>query len=165
MNIKTWSVISILMIIVFATNICAKSELEQKLERVVEDFRVSINEHSDEEKFSNLFLHETITWVAIYTGKTRKARLEENPSFRYSPSNYKTFYSKMRDGYEEKFYNLDMNIRKEFATVSFDYTFSIDSKLNNWGTEYWSLVLVEGEWKITSVTFSVNLQRFEKSPF
>jgi len=58
-----------------------------------------------------------------------------------------------------------IDTRGDFATISFDYSFSFDSKIQNWGIEYWSLILVNENWKITSVTRSMNYQDIEKCPF
>jgi hypothetical protein len=37
--------------------------------------------------------------------------------------------------------------------------------VSNWGTEYWSLIKLNGSWKITSVTWTTNLEQLEKCPF
>ena len=41
------------------------------LNQVIEDFRTSIIDHNDWNKFSDLFLHDSITWASINVGKTR----------------------------------------------------------------------------------------------
>lgn len=126
---------------------------------------LKILEHNDVEKFSNLFLHDSITWAAIITGKTKKRLLQQKPDFTFQTSNYKTFFEELKDGSEEKFYNVKIDVRNEFATVSFDYSFNFNSKIQNWGTEYWSLILINDVWKITSVTWSMNIEEIEKCPF
>lgn len=136
-----------------------------KLKRVVEDFRTSIIEHNDVEKFDNLFLHDSITWSAIFTNKTKQKALEQMPDFKFHSTSYKLFYEKLKDNSEEKFYNVEINRRSEFATISFDYTLSINSNIQNWGTEYWSLILIDDMWKITSVTWTMNNEEIEKCSF
>ncbi|WP_339143417.1 nuclear transport factor 2 family protein [Croceitalea sp. MTPC5] len=138
---------------------------ERKLKQVIEDFRTSIIEHDSIEKIGNLFLHDSITWAAIFTNKTKKAAMAHMPDFRFHSTDYKTFYTNLKEKSEEKFYNLKIDERGEFATISFDYSLSIDSKVQNWGTEYWSLMLVNGIWKITSVTWTMNNEEIEKCPF
>ncbi len=135
------------------------------LEKIVEDFRVAIIEREDFEKFSNLFLHDSITWAAIVTKDTKKMVLQQKPDFTFQGSNYKSFFENLKDGSEEKFYNVQIDVRDEFATISFDYSFNINDTVQNWGTEYWSLILVNDQWKITSVTWSQNLQQIEACPF
>ena len=60
---------------------------------------------------------------------------------------------------------MKIDTRGEFATISFDYSFSFNSKIQNWGVEYWSLILVNEKWKITSVNWTMNYQDIEKYPF
>ena len=100
--------------------------------------------------------HDSITWSAIFTGKTKEIALKQMPDFTFHSTDYKTFYNTLKDNTEEKFYNVQIDERDRFATISFDYTLSVDSKIQNWGTEYWSLMLVNGLWKITSVTWTMN---------
>jgi hypothetical protein len=137
----------------------------QALKQIVEDFRTSIIEHADEEKFANLFLTDSITWGAIVTGKTKAHVLKQNPDFTFQTIDSKGFYKVLKDGDEEKFYNVNIDVRGDFATISFDYSFNSKSVIQNWGTEYWSLILVNDSWKITSVTWSMNMEQLEKCPF
>ncbi|MEM9001218.1 MAG: hypothetical protein AAGB24_13220 [Bacteroidota bacterium] len=138
---------------------------DSALKQVIETFRVSIIEHTDVDKFSDLFLHDSVTWAAIITGETKKRVLKKRPDFTFLATDHKSFFEKLKEGSEEKFYDVKIDVRDEFATVSFDYSFSVNAKIKNWGTEYWSLVLVNNTWKITSVTWSQHLEQFEKCPF
>ena len=162
---KTTIVLLIGILFVFQINAQEKENHIQALNQVVEDFRTSVIEHSDDEKFFNLFLHDSIVWSAIFTGKSKEEMKKRRPDFVTYSSNFKDFYKMPEDGVEEKFYNVDIDVRDEFATISFDYTFNVNSNIQNWGTEYWSLMLVENSWKITSVTWSMNMERHEKCPF
>lgn len=137
----------------------------QALKQIVEDFRTSIIKQNDEEKFANLFLNDSITWGAIVTGKTKTHVLKQNPDFTFQAGSPKGFYEIIKDGDEEKFYNLNINVRGDFATISFDYSFNSKSVLQNWGVEYWSLILIKDSWKITSVTWSMNMEQLEKCSF
>ncbi len=155
--------ISILLIPFFIN--AQNKNSNRKLKQVIEDFRTSIIEHNDVEKFSNLFLHDSITWSAIFSNKTKKMALKQMPDFTFHSTNYETFYENLKENTEEKFYEVEINERSEFATISFDYTLSINSKIQNWGTEYWSLILINDTWKITSVTWTMNNEEIEKCPF
>jgi hypothetical protein len=149
----------------FFINAQTTKDFKAELEKVIDVFRVSIIERNDFEKFSNLFLHDSITWAAIITGETKKKVLQQKPDFTFQTSNYKAFFEDLKDGSEEKFYNVKIDVRNEFATISFDYSFNVNSKTQNWGTEYWSLILINNIWKITSVTWSQNMQKLEACPF
>lgn len=160
--------IKIVLIIVLLSSLAQAQITEhhnQALKQIVEDFRTSIIEHNDEEKFSNLFLNDSITWGAVVTGKTKARVLKQNPDFKFQSGDPRSFYKSLKDGVEEKFYNVSINVRGDFATISFDYSFNLKSVIQNWGMEYWSLVLVNDSWKITSVTWSMNMEKLEKCPF
>lgn len=160
--------IKIVLIIVLLSSLAQAQITEhhnQALKQIVEDFRTSIIEHNDEEKFSNLFLNDSITWGAVVTGKTKARVLKQNPDFKFQFGDPRSFYKSLKDGVEEKFYNVSINVRGDFATISFDYSFNLKSVIQNWGIEYWSLVLVNDSWKITSVTWSMNMEKLEKCPF
>ncbi|WP_271783149.1 hypothetical protein [Aquimarina algiphila] len=149
----------------FFSNAQSSDVTNHKLEQVIEGFRTSIIEHNNFEKFSNLFLHDSITWASIFTNKSKEMVAKKMPDFVFTSSDYKTFYNNLADGSEEKFYNIKMDVRDQFATISFDYTLAVNSTIQNWGTEYWSLMLVNNSWKITSVTWSMNIEKVEKCPF
>jgi hypothetical protein len=140
-------------------------ENNQQLYQVVEDFRTTIINQNDEEKFYNLFLHDSITWAAIVTGKYKEVVLAQKPDFTFQSTDYKSFLKMLETGDEEKFYDVKIAVRNEFATISFEYTFNKNGDIENWGTEYWSLILINDSWKITSVTWSMNLEKLEKCPF
>ncbi len=142
-----------------------EDQIKSAIYQLIEDFRISIIEHKDEEKFANLFLHDSITWAAIYVGDTKNKLLEQQPNFTFQPGDYKSFYNMLKDGFEERFYDIKIDIRDEFASVTFDYTFNVNSVIQNWGIEQWSLMLVNGQWKITSVTWSMNMEQIQKCPF
>ena len=157
--------ISILILIIPIYISAQTKSSNKKLNQVLEDFRTSIIDHNDIEKFSNLFLHDSITWSAIFTNKTKEMALKQMPDFTFDSSNYTTFFKGLKDGTEEKFYNVKIDQRDKFATISFDYTLSINSKIENWGVEYWSLMLINDTWKITSVTWTMNSEEIEKCSF
>ncbi len=137
----------------------------QALLQIVEDFRISIIKQNDEEKFTNLFLNDSITWGAIVTGKTKTHVLKQKSGFTFQSSDLMSFYKNLNPGDEEIFYNVIISVRGDFATISFDYSFNSKSVIQNWGVEYWSLILVDDSWKITSVTWSMNMEQLEKCPF
>jgi len=157
----------LLLSLLFASTVLfgQSKDSEEQLKHIIEDFRVAIITQNDFEKFSELFLHDSITWAAIFTQKTKDIILKQTPDFAFHSGDYKTFYKSLEGKTEEKFYNVKINRRGDFATISFDYIFLLNSEIQNWGTEYWSLILVNNKWKITSVTWSMNYQDIEKCPF
>ncbi|MEO0505912.1 MAG: prolyl oligopeptidase family serine peptidase [Bacteroidota bacterium] len=141
---------------------------QNEIYQVLEDFRIGIISLEDEDEWSELFLHDTITWAMIREGQTELVKNSENPTFRFYSSNPISFFKFLKSKnqqFEEKFFNIMVSTNDKFATVDFQYTFNQNGKILNWGKEHWSMLKVKGEWKISSVTWTENLQTLEKCPF
>lgn len=52
----------------------------------------------------------------------------------------------------------------QMASVTFNYDFRINDRIQNWGLENWQLAKVDNQWKIVSLLFSVRLQALEAAP-
>jgi len=128
--------LSFLFLFPLLSNGQGTQEDERAIRQLSEDFRVSIIERNDSAKFSSLFLHDSISWAAIVTGKTKEMIHAKKPDFTFVASDFKSFYKRLKEGSEEKFYSLDVTVRNQFATVSFDYSFVVGEQIQNWGTEY-----------------------------
>lgn len=141
-------------------------EDSSNLNNVIETFKTAITGASKEATFYNLFLHDSITWATTMEGKTKEIRKSGDNYWPLVSSSFKKFFEYVKDrNCEEKFYNIEINQDNNFATIKFDYTFQEDDEILNWGKEHWTLLKVEGHWKITSVLWTTNLQDIEKSPF
>ena len=136
------------------------------LNQVINTFKNAITDDSKETDFYNLFLHESITWDTVLEGKTKDKLQSTGKQRPFGASNFKDFYSFVsNNNCKEDFYNITIGYDHNYATLSFDYTFLKDDKIQNWGKEYWTLLKVEGQWKITSVIWTTNYQNIEKCPF
>ncbi|WP_240723513.1 hypothetical protein [Flavobacterium sp. GT3P67] len=82
----------------------------------------------------------------------------------YFESTYKEFYRLLSDASEEKFYNIDIKEDGSIAAVTFDYSFWKSKIKANWGTESWGLIKVNGNWKITTVLFSLESEKINPEP-
>lgn len=143
-----------------------KSDSTQELKALIETFRVAVIDQNREKEFYDLFLHDKITWVTIYEGKTKEKLLSNNRYRPFISSSFTEFYEFLKSGkYEEKFYNVEISSDKNYANIKFDYTFHKEDKIQNWGKEYWTLLKTNGKWKITSVIWTTNLEEIEKCPF
>ncbi len=120
----------------------------------------------DSVTFYSLFHNDPIVWVGVFKEKThedimKKSTHKEN----YFTSTYKGFFRSiggMSDmsgmgGAEEKFKNVIIIADESIASVTFDYSFWGNNEKINWGKESWGLVKINGQWKITSVIFSIEL--------
>jgi len=156
------------ILIIFTFFITIANAQFEKINKVVEDFRLGIITLESEKEWSKLFLHDSITWAMVKEGKTEVARNLKNPNFGFFSSDPSAFFKFLKGKnrqFEEKFYDVNISSTNQFATVEFLYSFHENGKILNWGKEYWSLLKVKGDWKITSVTWTENSQNIEQCPF
>jgi len=52
----------------------------------------------------------------------------------------------------------------QMASITFDYDFRVNDQVQNWGKESWQLVKADGQWKIVSLLFSMQLQQVQPAP-
>ncbi|MDD7885474.1 hypothetical protein [Flavivirga sp. 57AJ16] len=139
----------------------------QKLYSVVNIFKTSFYDSTKEQEFYDLFLHDSITWASVYEGKTKEFLKTKEDYQHFFSGNFMDFYEylKREGNCEEDFYNLVINVDNNHATISFEYTFKKKNEIQNWGKEYWTLLKVDGNWKIAAVLWTMNYQNIEKCPF
>lgn len=65
---------------------------------------------------------------------------------------------------EERFYNPQIRTDGQIATVTFDYDFTADGQLQNWGQESWQMVKTTAGWRILHLLFSYRIQAVEPAP-
>jgi hypothetical protein len=131
---------------------------------VVEQFRTSII-NKDKPTFISLFYSdkpELVTWQFVADDARIKRFQEKFPEARkarHLPNvNYLAFIDTIvakKQRAEEKFSNIQIRTDGEIGSVSFDYSYVVEEKEENWGYEMWHLVRTEKGWKIISVIFSV----------
>ncbi|NAY93345.1 prolyl oligopeptidase family serine peptidase [Muricauda sp. JGD-17] len=140
----------------------------EDIERVIEDFRLGIIHLESEQQWSRLFLHDSITWAMIREGKTEIDHYEKDPHWKFfssDPISFFRFLKAKNSEFEEKFYDVSISSSGQFSTVDFLYSFNSNGQVLNWGKEYWSLLKVKEDWKITSVTWTENSSDIEKCTF
>lgn len=120
--------------------------------------------------FYRLFNAGTVTWcAALKDGSQEKEVLKKGKlaaSTNYFSGSYKGFmrglfrYKKT----EDKFDNIKIYGDGTVATVMMDYSFWADGKMTNWGNKYLGLIKRDGDWKITSVIYSLELTDYFAQP-
>lgn len=142
----------------------AQTKDEMEIHKVMNDFMECIKT-GNEAKYLSLF-QEPVLWTGIYKDRTQAKRLEKNPKADYYfADDYKTFIKSFKDDKsEEKFDNIRIIEDGAVASANFDYSFWYDGKMENWGKEIWTLMKINGVWKITSVTFSMDLSKYFQQP-
>jgi hypothetical protein len=163
---RNFKLIVVLLFICTSALFSQKNATQKSLFKVVETFKKAITKEANQKEFYNLFLHDSITWATVLEGKTKKVLKKKADYKPFRSMTFKQFYGFVsKNNCEEKFYNVNIADDNKYATISFDYSFSKDGKVLNWGKEYWNLLKVENEWKITSVLWTTNFQNIEKCPF
>ncbi|WP_415326622.1 nuclear transport factor 2 family protein [Chryseobacterium sp. MMS23-Vi53] len=142
----------------------AQTKDEIAIRKVMDDFMGCIKTR-DEAKFVSLF-QEPVLWTGMFTERTHAKRLEKNPkATSFFTDDYKAFIKSFNDDKsEEKFDNIKIIEDGSIASANFDYSFWYDGKMENWGKEIWTLMKTNGVWKITSVSFSMDLTKYYPQP-
>ena len=139
----------------FATS---TQDSKAQIHEVIEQFRTSII-NKDKETFSALFLSDKVPFIAVFSDEMLTKKRVENPKYpavvdftQFGPP------VKMLDGdkaEEEEIWNIKIHTDGYLASVHFDYSDHVSGKQRAYGTESWSMIKVEADWKITSVSFTV----------
>ncbi|TWI85778.1 CubicO group peptidase (beta-lactamase class C family) [Lacibacter cauensis] len=147
-------------------NLTAKPGTDkEQIEQLLQLFMTSI-EKKDTSTLFSLFVDVPISWVAVWKPETFKELKKTKPNEPLVESrNYKTWVTGlMRDRlYQEKFTNPVISEDGSIGAVTFDYSFWVNDKKGNWGKESWGLIKVNDQWKIASVLFSVEYEKFKSS--
>ncbi|OCA76867.1 hypothetical protein BBH99_11790 [Chryseobacterium contaminans] len=155
----------LLLLLVLSFNFSfAQTRDEKEIRKVMNNFMESIKTRN-EAQYLSLF-QEPVLWTGIYKDRTQAKRLEKNPKAEYYfADDYKAFIKGFKDDKsEEKFDNIKIVEDGAVASANFDYSFWYDGKMENWGKEIWTLMKINGIWKITSVTFSMDLAKYFPQP-
>lgn len=144
------------------------TQTRKELEKVMHDFMASIKER-DSLKFYSLFYDGPVTWVGVDKEKSYQSYVKKNSKvsknyFKSSPQQFIRSIVAEGGDEEEKFYNVRLDGDERMATVMFDYSYWSKGKKLNWGKENWALIRANGQWKITSVIFSVEMEDVAPEP-
>ncbi|MDR2235192.1 MAG: nuclear transport factor 2 family protein [Chryseobacterium sp.] len=155
----------LLLLLIFSCHFSfAQTQDETAIRKIMDDFMESLKTRN-EAKFLSLF-QEPVLWTGIYKDRSQAKRLEKNPKADpHFTDDYKAFIKGFKDDKsEEKFDNIKIIEDGSIASANFDYSFWYDGKMENWGKEIWTLMKINGIWKITSVTFSMELNKYAPQP-
>ncbi|MDC6366972.1 MULTISPECIES: YybH family protein [Flavobacteriaceae] len=143
------------LLVVSAMNSIFAQDDKTQIEAVIANFQKGI-EAKDLEGFLSLFVEgQKVSWVG-------------NGSYGIqfgSPSSFINMLKMTDKTYREDFHNIAIWNDEYIAVVTFDYGFFGNDKLSNWGKESWMLIKQNGQWKITSVNYSMILAHQEEYPF
>lgn len=131
---------------------------EAEIRHVIEQFRVSII-NKDKADFNSLFFSENIPFIAVFSQEMLASKRIENPKYP-AVVDFRQFGPPVKmlsgdEAEEEKIWNIKMQTVGYLASAHFNYSDHVNGKKRAWGTVSWSLVKVDSDWKITSVSFTV----------
>lgn len=144
---------------------CQNNENIKEIKQVLSTFMECLVK-KDSVKFFYLFHKDPVTWVGVTQQMSFADELKKdsNAKDNFSDS-YKEFYRNFyKSEIEEKFYNVQIVEDGYIASVIFDYSFWYKNKKLNWGKESWGLIKTNGQWKITSVIFSIEYEAINPKP-
>ncbi|MFL0810863.1 MAG: hypothetical protein K6L76_10645 [Agarilytica sp.] len=125
---------------------------------VVETFRSAIKT-KNKESFFSLISEGEVPWIGIYDDDTlaRGATLlpDHSKVWRDSPEGFIDKIVSTAHKIDERYWDLQIHMNGEIASVHFQYSFHINGHKQNWGEEAWQLIHIDGQWKITSVIYSI----------
>lgn len=158
--------ILVLLFLVFSSFSFAQTQSnKEQIQQVMKDFFSAIKE-KDSAKFYPLFF-DNVTWVGTYKDKSFEKIEHNNHKAKpfFSDSHIAFFRSISGEKpVEEKYDNVKIIEDGNVASVNFDYSFWYNYKMLNWGKEIWTLVKIYGNWRITSVNFSMEMTEYYPQP-
>jgi hypothetical protein len=143
--------------------VAQQTDHKVKITAILSEFMKCI-ETKDSVHLYGLFHHGPVTWIGVYSDITQKERLKKDSSVaNYKISDYKSWFRKIckPSPRREDFHNIEIIEDGNIASVTFDYSFWANGKKGNWGKEFWHLVNENGNWKIASVIFSIELEIYK----
>jgi len=139
------------------------STSKKMVEKIVDQFQTAIK-NKDVDGFMQLFVHEAITWTAVYTDSSVERynveqRAAQEPLAKRvqtggTPRKFIEGIVKAKTQQSELFSNVRIDTDGDIAQVWFDYIFIVGEYKSAWGKESWQLARTENGWKIASVVWS-----------
>ena len=131
---------------------------DKEIGGVIETFRTSIIA-KNRDALAGLSLSGSTPCIGVWDTVSMLAARAKNPKkMKASIDNYASFVDSIvsaKEQDEERFSNVVIHADGTIANVYFDYTFSVNGKITNYGHETWSLVNTDYGWKITSIIWSI----------
>lgn len=128
-----------------------------KIRGVLEEFRQDLI-HKDGYALTKLMLNANVFFHVVNSQENVDGVRKYNAKFDgIGPSaldGLAKYLATSKDKIEEKFHNIEMHQDGNLGLVTFNYDFSVNEKVTNYGVEHWQLVKVDGQWQILSVVWT-----------
>lgn len=130
---------------------------QAQIEQVVERFQAAIIAH-DKSALEDMFVADGGSWFDVLGEDAYRQIKARRPEMsRVHADNYHHFAAFVGDSkqqVEEKFSNVHIQTDGTIASVYFDFSFLMDGKVSNVGSETWQLVNTGEGWKISAMAYS-----------
>lgn len=146
-----------------------KGNDKHEITQIIDRYSESVIKR-DSITFYGLFNDDAVTWCAAIKERSQAREIQEKglaaARNSYFTSSYKGFFRSLfrHKSTEDKFDNIKITEDGTVATVTMDYSFWADGKMTNWGGKYLTLIKRDGKWKITSVSYSLELTAYFEQP-
>jgi len=161
--ISCFSFFNLLSIAVKAQDVGNK----KMIEKLLIDFQNAIQQ-KDSTQLVNLFFQTNTPIIGLMSKKTELFYRKKNPAFQgLSVSEAKQFVTEImhtKAAISELIIHPKIALNEKIATVLFDYAYTIDAEIYQWGKESWSLVFAEGQWFIANINYTIHKSNIEIAP-
>lgn len=146
-----------------------RADSNKQIGKIIDNYTQSVIKR-DSITFYNLFNDETVIWCAALKDRSQGKEIEskglQEAGSNYFSSTYKGFMRSLfrYEETEDKFDNIHITEDGTVATVNMDYSFWANGRMTNWGCKYLTLIKKDGNWKIASVLYSLELTEYFKQP-
>jgi hypothetical protein len=129
------------------------------VEHVMAAFHTAVETH-DGARLATLFIPQGSTWLNVLSDNAfaqMRAKKPDIPKVKAGNfQDFANFVSKSKAKLDPQHSNIRIHSDGTIASVYFDYTFFIDGKPQNKGSETWQLIKGEQGWRIVAITYSSN---------
>jgi len=159
----------VLLAIVQQSHAQQKADNKKEINSIINTYIKTVIER-DSVAFYALFNDGTVTWCAAVKEKSQAKEIEakglKKSQNSYFEGSYKGFFRGLftHQSTEDKFDNITIIEDGTVASVTMDYSFWADNKMTNWGGKYLTLIKRDGQWKIASVIYSLELITYFQQP-
>ncbi|AZA50795.1 nuclear transport factor 2 family protein [Chryseobacterium carnipullorum] len=157
---------SLIFLLLLSFNLSfAQTQDEINLRRLANEYTSLLNSAGKEEQLYKMFFGD-VQVSGIFTQRSFAKRRERIPDVsQIYTQDYKTFISGFKKYQSEnKTDHVKIMTDGEIASVVSDYSCFYKDVMEHWGKEILTFVKINDEWKISAITFSVELAHHFKQP-
>ncbi len=127
------------------------------VQHVIDSYHQAVLTH-DGARLSRLFLPEGTLWLNVLTDDAYARAKAKSPGALKvrlgSYTNFAQLVSSTKSSFDPKHTHLQINSDGTIASVYFEFSFLVDGKEQNHGSETWVLVKSTAGWRIAAITYS-----------